>query len=94
MRRLAGTALRIAIGLAFAACSLNPQPYPPASLDPAGMDASVDSGAFDSDGGTDAAVTAPDSGFADASVDAGAPDGSLDASTDATGDATGDAISD
>ena len=86
--------------LAFAACSLNPQPFPPQSSDYGGTsaDASTDSAVMHGDGGFDVNVAPPDSGFADAGKDSGAidaaPDAESDATTDADDDAQGDASAD
>jgi hypothetical protein len=92
MRRLALAGLLVGAALAFAACSLNPQPFPPA--DATGMeDASIDSTPFSSDGSSDGNATMPDAGFGDASLDA-TTDAGLDATSDATVDGASDATSD
>lgn len=98
MNRLALVAALVAATLAFAACNLNPQPFPPSDFTGGAADASSDAGPspFGNDAETDASATAPDSGFADASADAArdvesdAGDASVDAASDAESDATGD----
>lgn len=104
MRRLALTGVLVAASLAFAACSLNPQPYPPSAIDTGGSaDASVDSNPFsDRDGSAgDSGPALSDAGAGDASIDAGdaSSDAGLDASdaesdADAAGDAESDATGD
>jgi len=97
MKRVALVGVLVAATLAFAACNLNPQPFPPSDFTGGASDASSDAGPSPfGDADTDATVAAPDSGFADASVDAArdvdgdAGDASVDAASDAESDATGD----
>ena len=97
MTRLAWPALVVAAAFVFAACNLNPQPFPP--QDNSGVatgDAAVDSGypPFGNDGGADATAVAPDSGVADAGADSGVVDAAADARADAASDADPDAESD